>query len=108
MFTLGARALVHGHQHKMGCVQKLRGTQDIVMLPVPEYNCLVPRRRSLFDRGARGVVGLLHASPPNHQASRSLLSRSQRGLGTRQRIQGLVLGLALDIQVLGGRVMISF
>ena len=38
--------------------------------------CLVPRLRSLIERGARGVVGLmLRFQCTSHQASRSLFSR---------------------------------
>ena len=44
MFALGARALVPGTNTKWCCVQTL-GTQDIVMLPMPEYKvetCTMP------------------------------------------------------------------
>ena len=40
------------------------------------HACLVPRRRSLVDRGARGVVGLLQREMSlSHEAPRSLFQR---------------------------------
>ena len=56
-----------------------QGIEVLGCLLMPDGGCLVPWRRSLVVRGARGVVGLmqarLRASPPNHQAPRSLFPR---------------------------------